>query len=68
MDSCLHATVAELSGWDKDIMAPKANNIYYLPFYRKSFLTSDKEQEKKSTHIDIVNLILEFPSAQKDMK
>lgn len=49
-------------------MAPKANNIYYLPFYRKSFLTSDKEQEKKSTHIDIVNLILEFPSAQKDMK
>lgn len=41
------ATAAELNGCDEDCMAPKANNIYYLAPYRKSLLTSDKEQEKK---------------------
>lgn len=36
---CFHATVAELSSCDRDHMAPKAKNIYYLALSR-SLLTA----------------------------
>lgn len=36
---CLHATMAELSSWDKDNMAYKDANIYYLTLDKHSLLT-----------------------------
>lgn len=37
---CFPATLAELSGCDRDYMARKAKNIYHLVLYRKSVPTS----------------------------
>ena len=37
---CFHATVVELNSCNRECMAHKAWNIYYLPIYRKSFLTN----------------------------
>ena len=34
VNGCLHATAAELSQYDKGLMAHKAENIYYLSPYR----------------------------------
>lgn len=36
---CVHTTTGELSYWDRDYMAFKSENIYYLAIYRKSLPT-----------------------------
>lgn len=38
---CLYIKMAELSSYDKDHMASKAENICNLALYRKSWQTSD---------------------------
>ena len=38
---CFHITAAELGSCHRDYMDHKAENIYSLPFYRKSLLTSN---------------------------
>lgn len=36
---CFHTTITELSNYDRDLMAHKACNKYYLVLYRKSLTT-----------------------------
>lgn len=38
MYGCFSATMAELSSCNRDQMAPKGENIYYMTFYSKSLL------------------------------
>ena len=44
VSGCFGSTTAELSGCDRDCMACKAEHIYYLTFYRKSWLTHSFEK------------------------
>ena len=44
VSGCFCSITAELSGCDTDCMACKAEHIYHLTFYRKSWLTSSFEK------------------------
>jgi hypothetical protein len=51
-----YATVEELSSLDRDHMAFKAKNIYYLAFYRTSSSTCvlEKKERNKKTWMSFV--------------
>lgn len=48
---CFHVTMSELKSYDRDYVVYKAENNYYLAFYRKSMLTLLNSRRKSISYL-----------------